>query len=63
VITAPNPGGALIRFPAKAGIHPSGGETAEEWIPASAGKPDFLVVVSLHEITHRQTISRADSRR
>jgi hypothetical protein len=63
VTTAPNPGVALIRFPAKAGIHPSGDETAEEWIPAFTGKPDFFVIVSLHEITHRQTTSRADNRR
>jgi hypothetical protein len=54
---------ALIRFPAKAGVHPSDDGTAEEWVPAFAGKPDFFAIVSLGEITDRQTISGADKRR
>jgi hypothetical protein len=63
VIIAPNPGFALIRFPAKAGIHPPDDGTAEEWVPAFAGTPDFFVIVSLREITCRQTISRTDNGR
>jgi hypothetical protein len=40
----------VYKIPAKAGTHQSGSRTAEEWIPAFAGKPQKNRYVPAGEI-------------